>query len=275
MKLITVIIPTIGRDSLANAIDSVWAQAYQSIELIICNDSGRDLPVFSSHFLSGSARSVRILSTSGGEGACVARNLGIYAAKGEYITFLDDDDEMLPDYVSGLLQQLRDYRLVAGQVVTTRDESVSSRSSFLINGELVRCFNYIGNSLIAHTEDVRSLGGFDVKLPAYQDYDLWVRLIDYAGPCLKVHQTGILWNYSGDTGSITNSPNGAKGAKMFIDKHYDTFGILQLICQNFSYKKYLRRSHAHCSFFDRVLSGISKLMYLKRQNGYKSRIQKK
>lgn len=261
MKTVTVIMPTIGRKSLIGAVNSVCAQDYPDIELIVCNDSGQNIPELSGSFFSGHGRSGSILSTSGKVGACAARNLGIHAAKGEYMTFLDDDDEMLPDYISRLSTELQGYRLVAGEVLTTKERPDSRRKGFLINSELIRCFNFVGNSLIAHTEDVRALGGFDTKLPSYQDYDLWLRLIDHVGPCLKVRKTGVLWNYCSDVASITNSSKAAKGATMFIDKHSETLRLFQRVCQYYCYTKYLGGRNVYPKIFDKVLSGISRLRY--------------
>lgn len=88
----SVIIPTIGRSTLARAVASVEAQAFASndLEIIIVNDSGEPLPPGT----WDSARP-RVITTMRRE-RCVARNTGAAAARGQYLCFLDDDDWLLP-----------------------------------------------------------------------------------------------------------------------------------------------------------------------------------
>jgi glycosyltransferase involved in cell wall biosynthesis len=93
----SIIIPTIGRDTLARAVASVLNQTLtaDSFEVIIVNDSGRPLPpaAWQQH------EQVRVLTTNRHERS-VARNAGAAIAKGRYLGFLDDDDWLLPDALS-------------------------------------------------------------------------------------------------------------------------------------------------------------------------------
>jgi glycosyltransferase involved in cell wall biosynthesis len=90
---ISTIIPTIGRPSLARAVNSVLGQEFdhEACEVIVVNDSGKDLPVeaWQNH------PNVRIISTNR-HNRSIARNTGAAIASGSYLHFLDDDDWMLP-----------------------------------------------------------------------------------------------------------------------------------------------------------------------------------
>ena len=90
---ISTIIPTIGRTTLARAVHSVLDQDFkeEDCEVIVVNDSGKDLPVESWQ----KAHNVRIISTNR-LNRSVARNTGAAIATGRYLHFLDDDDWMLP-----------------------------------------------------------------------------------------------------------------------------------------------------------------------------------
>ena len=90
---ISTIIPTIGRPSLARAVNSVLEQKFEreTCEVIVVNDSGKDLPAedWQNHL------NVRIVSTNR-HNRSIARNTGAAIATGRYLHFLDDDDWMLP-----------------------------------------------------------------------------------------------------------------------------------------------------------------------------------
>ena len=91
--LITTIIPTIGRPTLARAVDSVLSQALggDALEVIVVNDSGNPLP--QAPWQEDSR--VRVIDTQR-HGPSVARNTGAALARGRYLYFLDDDDHMRP-----------------------------------------------------------------------------------------------------------------------------------------------------------------------------------
>lgn len=91
---VSVIIPTRGRKSLINAIDSVLRQTYIEIELIIVDDSPEQ---------NVSMKDMYIARTGGGKGASYARNIGLSLCQGDWIAFLDDDDEWHEDKIKDQL----------------------------------------------------------------------------------------------------------------------------------------------------------------------------
>jgi glycosyltransferase involved in cell wall biosynthesis len=93
------IVPTIGRPSIARAVQSVLDQTLPSgdFEVIVVNDSGQPLPA------SGWPASPRVRQiNTGRRGQSVARNTGAAIARGEYLHFLDDDDWLLPNALTAL-----------------------------------------------------------------------------------------------------------------------------------------------------------------------------
>ena len=92
---ITVVIPTIGRPSLLNALSSVYAQTYPPYEVIVCNDSGRslELPEYNN---------IRIVDVGPGAGGNNARIAGMKEASGDYVALLDDDDVWTPSHLERL-----------------------------------------------------------------------------------------------------------------------------------------------------------------------------
>lgn len=91
---ISTIIPTIGRDTLSRAVQSVLDQRIQKagFEVIVVNDSGKNLPKMEWQ----NVPNLKIIHTNRRERS-VARNAGAAIAKGKYLHFLDDDDWLMPE----------------------------------------------------------------------------------------------------------------------------------------------------------------------------------
>lgn len=97
--LISVVIPTLGRASLKGAIESAVKQSVPVSEILVINDSGATLDGFQEP-------RVRIIDTQGGLGAAGARQIGVAASGGEFVAFLDDDDEWLDGHLEDALNVL-------------------------------------------------------------------------------------------------------------------------------------------------------------------------
>lgn len=102
MSKASVIIPTYDRANLLRrAIQSVLDQTYQDFELVVVDDACTDnteeiVKRFNDH-------RVRYIHHAVNKGLSGARNTGIKNSNGEYITFLDDDDEWLPEYLAKVI----------------------------------------------------------------------------------------------------------------------------------------------------------------------------
>lgn len=107
MSVLTVIIPTFNRSSFVReAIDSVLGQRdVESVELIVVNDGSTD---DTESVLSSYGDRITVISQPN-RGLNAARNVGLAAASGEFVSFLDDDDVMLPFKCSLQIQVLKDF----------------------------------------------------------------------------------------------------------------------------------------------------------------------
>lgn len=102
--LISTIIASIGRETLAHAVQSVIDQQSSGVEfeVIVVNDSGQPLPKMGWM----EAPNLQIIGTNHRERS-VARNVGAAIARGKYLHFLDDDDWLLPNAFDHFLRLIR------------------------------------------------------------------------------------------------------------------------------------------------------------------------
>ena len=111
--MISCIISTCKREPeiLKRAIESVRGQTFQDVEIIVVNDAPEDAA------LEARVRAmiqefrddrIRYIVHGQNQGACAARNTGAGIAKGEFLAFLDDDDEWLPEKLEEQLKFMAD-----------------------------------------------------------------------------------------------------------------------------------------------------------------------
>ena len=104
--LISVIVPVFnGQDYLKDCINSIEIQTYSNIEILIINDGSTDGTDLVCQQLKAQNSKIRLFYLDD-QGVSAARNLGLQEAKGEYLTFVDADDRILPDMLELLYETL-------------------------------------------------------------------------------------------------------------------------------------------------------------------------
>lgn len=222
--LVTVYITTFNRPFLLKrALDSVLKQTYRNLEIIVVNDGDELLTEL---YLYLDINNVRYLKTKGSQGACVARNLAIKSATGDFITGLDDDDEFYPDRVEFFVQHYDDKYAFISSAWTRKPYDIKDYFR-----QLIRCkygkinlkdmmdLNHVGNQIFVRKDRIQAIGGFDEKLAAWQDYDMWVRLLGEFGESFKFRASKQYIYEDDNLNRITNSPKKKLGMKRFLDKH--------------------------------------------------------
>lgn len=186
--LVSVVMPTYKRsDKLIRAIDSVLAQTYSEIELLLVNDNEPD-DVFSeelkrrvnAYYLD--SRFHLIMQERHINGA-VARNVGIKEARGEYVAFLDDDDWWKPNKIEIQVEVLRslsaEWGGVSCMIERYNNNTFISRQPSYPSGNVYKEIlmlnaDYETGSLLLRHEALDKTGYFDPKLLRHQDLQLLV-----------------------------------------------------------------------------------------------------
>jgi glycosyltransferase involved in cell wall biosynthesis len=105
LPVITIIIPCFNSETkIIQCLESVYAQTIQDIETVIVNDASTDKTLSQiQNFLDSHLDfSAKIISHSENQGVSASRNDGIKVAAGDYITFVDADDVLVPDFCQRL-----------------------------------------------------------------------------------------------------------------------------------------------------------------------------
>lgn len=106
--LISVIVPVYnGQDYLEKCIESIEAQTYENLEIVIVNDGSTDGTGQVCKRLMEQYENIRVITTED-EGVSAARNAGLDAIKGAFVTFVDADDRIRPKMLETLCQGIMD-----------------------------------------------------------------------------------------------------------------------------------------------------------------------
>ncbi len=189
---VSVIIPTYKRsEDIARAVDSVLAQTIDSFEVIVVDDNGlgteegeKTAEVMKSY--EGDPR-VKYLRHKVNKNGSAARNTGIKASEGEYLSFLDDDDTYCPDRLLTMYNKLKSlddgwgacYSGYVKHMANGKDQySAEKNEGDLFLQALMRSL-YIGSgsNLFFSRKAVEDIGLFDESFRRNQDLEYLARIL--------------------------------------------------------------------------------------------------
>lgn len=192
MEIVSVVIPTYARnDMLKRAINSALNQTYSNIEVLVIDDNDeyseyrqKTEEVMLQYKLN---KKIRYIKNPKNLGGAQARNIGIQEAKGEFIAFLDDDDEYLPENIEKKLEVFKNQKntklaLVYGyfEAITDKEKTIVVRNNF--KGNCI--YEQLVNNCIAATSQwmcrkdaLIEVGMFSI-VPCKQDSILMLKLLE-------------------------------------------------------------------------------------------------
>ena len=197
--LVSVVIRTMGRPALQRALASVAAQTWRPLEIVLVDAAGTgkgandyaDLPV-------------RNVSNGSAMDRPRAANAGLAAARGAWITFLDEDDVVEPDHiallmatatVAGLPVAYGQTRLIGPDGVQRIFGGPFSRAALLRS-------NYIAiHAALFHRAFIDRGIRFDESFATFEDWDFWLQLSAQADFAFTGKPTAIYRAASGESGA--------------------------------------------------------------------------
>lgn len=186
---VSIVIRTMNRPGmLKEAIETALNQTFGDIQVVVVDDGGGQGAQVVEAFPAMNGREITYVRTSGSVGRAAAGNVGLSHCRGEFICFLDEDDQLYADHVEVLVSHAINNRLRLSYALA---EEVSSR--YTADGGWVDCDvsmryrqdfsrvllwykNYIPiQSAMFARSLYEELGGFDESLDLYEDWSLWVK----------------------------------------------------------------------------------------------------
>ncbi len=230
--LATIVIPTKDRPRLLErAVRSALAQTVEDVQVVVVDD--------------GSAEPVRlglqdprlvVVRNPRALGASAARNAGLRVAEGHWVTFTDDDDELLPGMVQTSLEAAERSAL-PGPVAVLSAHEVVDGDGHLLETRLPTTvarqappypeapddgFVQDANTLFAPAEVLRAMGGWDEAIRGWEMDDLLIRLVQRCSVQGTPEVTYRRYRHSGARKSA-NSGHVIDGARLVLGKHRDFY----------------------------------------------------
>ncbi len=205
MPKVSVIIPTYNRERyVVKAIDSILNQQYDDHEIIVVDDGSTDNTKEKLESYRGKITYIYQVNS----GVSAARNAGFQNAEGEWLAFLDSDDEWLPDYLSTQMEKVNQVPGICMQTTNCRVKETDGReiTYFEMNGALAefngkdylfleKPFLFIMNHLpwqvgptLILKEAAKRAGLFDRSLKISEDIDFLARMA-LQGPLGIINKT--------------------------------------------------------------------------------------
>jgi GT2 family glycosyltransferase len=230
----TIVVTTRDRATLAErAVESALAQSIRDIEVVVVDDGSLepfDPPQRDER--------LRVIRNGHAAGVCAARNIGLKAARGRWITFLDDDDELFPQMLEVSLEAAATSSLPAPVAVLSGievmdDSGVVTEERFPVR--LARGRRYflegtqegsfgVQNTLVAQADVLVAIGGWDEAIRSWEHDDLFLRL--NAVCSLEAAAAVTYRRRTHDQGHLHDRMiDGAQGMARTLQKHRKVFAL--------------------------------------------------
>lgn len=229
--VISILTPVYNTDAnlLRRCVHSVRYQPYPHWELCLVDDgsSAAHLPGLLDEISRLDSRiKVRRLSTN--QGIAAATNAAAELAEGEYLAFLDHDDELAPDalYQVALAINEQDPDLLYSDedLVNLESRHLDTFYKPAFNRELLRGHNYITHFLVTRSELFHQCGGLSSAYDGAQDYDLALKLTESGRKVVHVPRSLYRWRAHDDSTSVNHEQkrhadeNGRRALQAALDR---------------------------------------------------------
>ncbi|WP_448552147.1 glycosyltransferase family 2 protein [Thalassotalea montiporae] len=230
--LVSVYIPTHNRSALLErALESVLKQTYNNIEILVCSDGSSDNTDDMMAEYCNKYSNIRYFKHEHPKGACAARNTCINNSHGKFCTGLDDDDVFHPQRIQHMVDAITDEDAFVCTSLLQWDLNIKSTAEFCqksilttttskVTLEQLLLDNIVGNQILATKDKFQAINGFCEDMPAWQDYDTWVRMLLKHGNARKIMEPLYVADIDRTRERITSSSKRMRGCEKFYDRYW-------------------------------------------------------
>lgn len=231
-RLLSVVIPSFNYGQfITQAIESVLAQSYAPIELIVVDDGSSDDSIAIVEELARQPHHLErfeIIGMGRNVGKLAAINRGMQEVRGHYTIVLDADDQLVPDYASRCIETLEQARVTEPQtafvytdclLISEAGEMLDRGRSTAFDPELIKQYSFIPEPAVVLSEVMHEAGPFDETIRRGTKHHKWQRIINngwgglhIAEPmfCYRMHTQNLSGIGRRVIGEIENGTNGER-----------------------------------------------------------------
>ncbi len=213
--VISILTPVYNTDEqlLRRCIHSVLYQAYPHWQLCLVDDGSSAAhirPLLEEYAAMDSRIRIRLLPVN--QGISPATNAAAKLADGEYLGFLDHDDELTPDALFRMVEAINEY---GSDLLYSDEELVDGESRHLnsfhkpdYNAELLLSHNYVTHFVVLRRSLFAEVGGLAADCSGAQDYDLLLKAVEQAEQVHHVRYSLYKWRASETSTSVNHDQKG-------------------------------------------------------------------
>lgn len=261
--LVSVIIRSMDRPTLAEALDSVALQTYPNIEVVLVNAKGvghRKMGEWCGRF------PLRFIDRGQNLQRASAANVGLDAAGGEYLIFLDDDDWFAPEHITKLAETLLHFPDMQVCYTGVQSADADGKPGELVfesryDADKLLLENYIPIHAVLFSANLARKNHclFDESLDLYEDWDFWLQLSQHSSFATAPGVSAYYRGCGGESGSSVHDQTVREAyLPRIYDKwkaHWPAWGIWRAVRKN---DEIIRTKYQpHIEHLDRVIHGLN------------------
>ncbi len=208
--LISIVMPVYNapKSYLEKAIDSIEKQFYINWELCICDDGSTNKETIE-YLKSLNHKKIKVIFLEKNSGISVATNKAIELSIGEYIAFMDNDDEITPDALHEVVKVINssdaDFIYSDEDFISLEGKYVNPHFKSDFNPELLLCHNYITHFVVVKKTLGDSVGWLRSQYDGAQDYDFVLRATEVSKQVVHIPKVLYHWRMSETSTSFDSS----------------------------------------------------------------------
>lgn len=240
--LISVITPVynIAPKWLHAAVASVRLQSYVNWELCICDDGSSNQETINALAeIEGSDSRIQVVRNVKNQGIANATNAALAIAKGDFVAFLDNDDELVPEALEICVKEINNHATI--DILYSDEDKIAANGSYEEpfykpdwSPHLLREVMYIGHLLVVRRSLIEQNGGLDARYDGVQDFELALRLSEKARTIHHIRR--ILYHWRRIPGSVADKSDAKPGLGRLqaaaVNAHLSRIGIKANAAEN-------------------------------------------